>query len=290
LVSGRVDQKRLDAQALLGAVRGCCSEGVAPKMPAFTFQHTEAWEQVVEWADGQPPLSLEATTVPVELVASEVRLMGEKGQGIRAAGYARLAAGLLARRRPVPDVKDRITKLARSIQGSFAASKIAGERASETAGGSARESGDSLDDERFGSWLEAQGLTRETYPELLERQSELNWLKERYQADVGRYIIDELRCRGEYVQVAQRASEKESLLTEHGMAEPCLRDVELTQSELFDWYFEHRLGRRVLHDLEALVIDGGFANVAMAEREALREMLYLKLGGGQELEGREPWD
>lgn len=270
--SGGVDQKRLDAKALLVAVRECCLAGVAPESPAFTFQHTEAWDQVAEWADSQPPLSLEATAVSADLVASEVRLLGVKGDEILAAGYARLAAELLARRRPVPDVKDRIAKLGSAFQKQVAAGHVPSE------------GGDAPDDEWFGRWLEEQGLTRESYPGLLERQVELNWLKERYRSEVGRYVVDELRYRGEYAQVARRAFNKEQLLTRCGMADPTLRDVELTQSELFEWYFEGRLGRLIPADVGGWLLDCGFASAAVAEREALRELVYVRLRGGKDSE------
>lgn len=268
VASNRVDQKRLDAQSLLRAVRDCCSAGVAPNAPAFTFQHTEAWDQVVDWAESQPPISLEATTVPSELLAAEVRLLGEKGHGILAGGYARLAAGVLAQRRPVPDMKDRLAKVERALKEHPGVGKNDG-------------------DESFASWLEAQGLTHETYPDFLERQAQLEWLKEWYHADLGRYLVDELRQTGDYAQVARRACDKDGMLAHHGFDSPTLQDAQLTQSELFDWYFEQRLGHRVPRDIAGLLADYGLASVAALEREALREFLYTKLVQGKTLEDRE---
>jgi hypothetical protein len=225
----------------------------------------------VDWAESQPPISIEATTVPAELLAAEVRLLGAKGRGILAGGCARMAAGVLARRRPVPDIKDRLAKLDR------ASKEHAGADKNDGAGS----------DERFESWLEAQGLTRETYPDFLERQAELDWLKEWYQAELGRYLVDELRRTGDYAEVARRASDKDRVLSQHGLDSPSLQDAQLTQSGLFDWYCEHRLGRRVPPDIGEVLVDCGLANVAALEREALREFLYAKLVRGKDFEDRE---
>ena len=44
----RVDQKRLDAAAMLEAMRACEQEGQSAGQASFDFVHTEAWDQVVE--------------------------------------------------------------------------------------------------------------------------------------------------------------------------------------------------------------------------------------------------
>lgn len=52
----RVDQKRLDAIELLAALEKCSAHGAHSLKAAFSFAHTEAWDQVVDWAEAQPPL------------------------------------------------------------------------------------------------------------------------------------------------------------------------------------------------------------------------------------------
>lgn len=260
LPANRVDQKRLDARLLLRAIRDCCAAGEAPKPPVFSFQHTEAWDQVVDWAEGQPPIHLETTTSPVELLAAEVRLLGEKGRAILAGGYARLAGGVLARRRGVADAGQRIDKLDQAL------------REQSTADGNGGQ-----DEGQFGRWLEAHGLTRETYASFLERQVELDWLKERHHVDLERYVVDELRQSGDYAEVARRAANKERVLTQSGLQAPTLRDAELTQSQLFNWYCERRLGRRPPKDIKQLLADYGIASATALEQEALREFLYARL-------------
>lgn len=56
VLTKRVDQKRLDALALLAAVRECVTKG-EPREPAtFPFSHTDAWENAMQWAKTQPRL------------------------------------------------------------------------------------------------------------------------------------------------------------------------------------------------------------------------------------------
>ena len=59
----RVDQKRLDAFALLHAVKACVADGKPPEPASFYFSHTDAWQHVVDWAEGQPALGAAKSTV-----------------------------------------------------------------------------------------------------------------------------------------------------------------------------------------------------------------------------------
>lgn len=51
---GRVDQKRLDALALLEALRARVAEGIAPKQVRYRFEHTDAWEELLTAVAKQP--------------------------------------------------------------------------------------------------------------------------------------------------------------------------------------------------------------------------------------------
>src|SRR6266852_5623523 len=51
LPNGRIDQKRTDAVTLLRYLREWRASGPAPKRVEFTFQHTDAWEQLRRQTD-----------------------------------------------------------------------------------------------------------------------------------------------------------------------------------------------------------------------------------------------
>lgn len=74
----RVDQKRLDALALLRAVNACVARGTPPAPATFHFSHTEAWQGVVDWAERQPPLG-----VSEPLVSSQLAPAVEAGEVLR---------------------------------------------------------------------------------------------------------------------------------------------------------------------------------------------------------------
>lgn len=60
LPGGKIDQKRLDALALLGALRDLLESDVEPKRVAYDFQWTKYWDAVVR---GEVTRSTTAGTV-----------------------------------------------------------------------------------------------------------------------------------------------------------------------------------------------------------------------------------
>lgn len=257
----RVDQKRADAIALLHAVRDCCAKGELPAAPTFSFQHTEVWDQVVDWAETQPPISLASDDVPAELVAAEVRLAGIDGRAILANGFNRALAGIVARRSKAATNPDKIARL----------DQVMRQRADTRA--------DNGSGHAFEQWLAEHALTRETYAEFLERQAQVDWMKARYRDDLDRYVNDELRQTGDYPRLARRAADKLKLLRQHGLEELTLQDAGLLAADLLTWYFEQRLGRGVPADLDGFLVENGLPTMAVFEREMLREFLYTKLLG-----------
>jgi hypothetical protein len=258
VATNRVDQKREDALLMLRAIRDCCAIGEPPEPPTFCFQHTEAWDQVVEWAEFQPPISGPPGGVNAESVAAEVRLAGEAGRAALANGFNRAVAEVLARRHRVAIDKREVAKLDRSIRQTVA------------------RLGDS-DADAFAHWLTSHGLTQHSYWDLLERQAHVNWMRARYREEHHRFVIDEIRYAGQYARFAHRAEHKAQLLAEHGLETPSLEDVGLTQSGLLSWYFEKQPGGRAPANIDEFLVEAGLADVAALEREALRELLYTRL-------------
>jgi hypothetical protein len=259
VATSRVDQKRDDAFSLLRVLRDCCAKGEPPKPATFSFQHTEAWEQVVDWAETQPPVSGAQTGIPAELVAAEVRLTGREGRAILANGFNRAVASVTARRHKTTGDREKVASLDKALR----------QRVATQADGSTEDG--------FEPWLARHHLTPETYAELLERQAQVDWMRTRYRNEHDRCVVDELRCTGEYARLAQRAEHKTRVLEQHGLGTPSLHDAGLTQSDLLTWYFEQRLGGHYPHDVQAFLVEVGLADMAALEREALREILFTRL-------------
>jgi hypothetical protein len=264
LLANRVDQKRADAVALLRAVRECCVLGTAPKPSTFPFQHTEAWDQVVDWAETQPPIGQDSQ-VSVALLAAEIRLLGPRGRAVLAGGLNRAVAGVLARRRGVGNIEARIAKLDQVVR--------------QRATADAANNNDAGHEQRFRSWLEEHALTSESYQGLLEREAQLDWLKERYRQDLERSLVDELRHAGDFVRLTRRAAAKDRVLRHNGLETPTLQDAGLTSSELFEWYFAQRTNHPEPTDFEGFLSEIGLPSVAALQHEALREFVYIKLSG-----------
>ncbi len=249
----RVDQKRVDAIAMLEAMGRCVAAGASPPPVKFSFSHTEAWDQVVDWAETQPPMGDEREHLSADLLAAEARL---SGAGVRAcvAGATRTVAGVLARRSGTRD------QAARTAAADLRLRRRHG-----------------LDDESFGEWLRAHGLTHETYRSFVARQADFEWLTDRYRHDVDRHVVDDLRMTGDYVRVSERALDKQSLLAMHGLGEPSQSDAGIGEAELLAWYFEKAMGVPIPVDPESFLPEIGVPSLAALRREALREYLYVRL-------------
>jgi hypothetical protein len=259
VASRRVDQKQADARLMLRSMRKCCAAGRRAKAPNFAFQHTDTWEQVVGWAETQP--HNRSSDTAAEHLAAEVRLLGEPGRPIVASAYARLAAALLGDRQRTPEIEERIARLDQELRARGSAVV-----ASEGQGGPEPD-----------AWLAVHGLTSVSYTEFLDRQAQFEWLREHHRPYLDRYLLDELRRNGVYAQLERRASHKQRVLGLHGLHDPALADAGLSQSELFAWYFEQRLGRQPPAHLDDALADLGLASANDLEREALRELLYTRL-------------
>jgi hypothetical protein len=255
----KVDQKRIDGLQLLAVVRECVAAGAAPKSVAYSFQHTETWDQLVGWAETQPPIHAQGPTPPATLVAAEVRLSGAEGRTPLAMAHARAASAALASRSQPPEREARIAMTDRRWR-------------AERHGGGGNGCPPSFD-----GWLDEQGLTPRSYRALLERQVDLDWARQLGRHEVDRHVVDAVRLDGSYAALAKRAREKEALLASRGLSDPSLVDAGLDAQGLATWYFEQRLGTRIPQDLESHLAEVGFPDMAAFHREALRELLFARL-------------
>jgi hypothetical protein len=238
LETGRVDRKREDALALLAAVDSCCQAGARPEPAGFRFSNTEAWSNLVAWVESQP----DRASADAALVAAEARLSGSDARGLFAAALSRAAAVAIARR------------LGRKERGQEGAAV----------------------DQPTGDWLQAQGLSAEGHREYLKRGADLEWLRRHLRNDLSMYVVDELRARGEYAALAQRALKKRELLASRGFSEPKPTDVGMEEHDVMAWYFR-RLGRPVPSDMAAFFAESGISDMASLRQEALRELLFDNL-------------
>jgi hypothetical protein len=247
LPAGRVDQKRLDALAMLAAMEEGATNNEPPP-PSFHFEWTYLWDEFVVRAENL------ATDLPLsaKLVLDELRLEGPEA-------YARVEARALLR-------------------------KVAFEGASRAAGLPRDEARAALSKirERLGlysradldRWMSVHDLDPLSMERLVESEARLEALRRRFSRSIESALLDEVRLSGAYARLAERASKKEAVVAKHqaGAAE---LPTPLMSTSLRLWYFEKRLGLPMPDDVNDFATRIGFKDVSAFDPAVYREWLYL---------------
>jgi hypothetical protein len=263
LARGKVNQKRLDALAMLRVMRERLAAGLAPKRADFVFEYTDAWDQVRR---GTGRLRVAAThrddrdAVHSEALVEELRVSG----ALRRAKLGALVRALSleeARRQGLAvsaDLLQATGNAFRSERGQF----------------------DPGDTER---WMAEQGLDLDAFTRLLGDEAQVRRIEVLLDQDVMRQLPDHLRVTGEYAALVARAKDKRDLLASRGIADPSLEDAGVAANDLFRWYFTERLGvpmpeaLEAQEALEAWARSAGFSDADELRRVVLREYCYLRL-------------
>ncbi|WP_326522513.1 TfuA-like protein [Archangium lipolyticum] len=248
LPRGRVDQKREDALAMLRVIRERLAEEPGPKQVRFTFEHTDAWEEMRHRAARLPLGGRGDGPGMEEALLEELRLSGN---------YARAARGALGRALALEEARRQ------------------GRRSDEASLGRAeldlrREHG-VLTPEGLTRWLEENGV--EDFQRLLRDEADVRWVHDVLGLELERCLPDHLRVSGEYAALVARARDKLRVLGAH---EPEGAEPGMTEEALWRWYFVTHLGRPVPDDLEHYARTAGFGEVRSLRRAVRRELLYAR--------------
>ncbi|WP_164017880.1 TfuA-like protein [Pyxidicoccus trucidator] len=256
LPGGRVDQKRLDALAMLRHMRESLAENSEPKQVSYSLAQTDAWLEACRCAGRLAPGyrgGASAEALPREALLEELRVGGL---------LPRIRAGVLARALAL--------ELARRRAGAVELETV--QRACE---GFRREQG-LMELSRFQQWLVEQRLEqplRFFRDEACVRQTALL-----HASDVEQCLPDHLRALGVYGLLVDRAERKARVLSRSGLEHPAPEEAGVDEEALWQWYFTERLDSRpVPADLERYARDAGFASVDELRRAALREHCFLRL-------------
>jgi len=246
LPKGRVDQKRLDALALLRVMRDRFAEGSEPKRVNYHFERTDAWEHI----RGNAERGAFAPGAGVlDPVMEELLLSG---------GHAAARRGALGR---------------------ALALEAARQQSVQPEGAAVRDVVESLCRERgfagaaeLGRSLEELGVTE---PErFLKDEAQVRWAEILYGPDVDRCLVDHLRSTGDYASLRARALDKESAL-----AAARVDVMVASRQELLRWYFAERLGADCPADLGRYARGAGFSGEEAFLRALARERAYVHTRG-----------
>ncbi|WNG24790.1 hypothetical protein F0U62_12825 [Cystobacter fuscus] len=254
LPRGRVNQKRLDALAMLRVMRERLSGNLEPKRVRYSFEYTDAWDQVRR-RTGQLRTSAGTNeAVPTEALVEELRVGGTHERA-RQGALLRVLALEEARRQGLAVSSE-------TLQGTVEAFRRE------------RELFDPADTER---WMATQGLGLEDFTRLMRDEAQVRRMALLFEPEVTRSLPDHLRTTGEYARLISRAWEKQRLLAANGLEAPSLADAGLTAEALWQWYFGERLGRPMPDEVDAFARNSGFADAEELRRSVLREWCFLRL-------------
>ncbi len=260
LPSGKVDQKRTDALAMLRLMRERAQCDPEPKQVRFTFEHTDAWELVRRQIDREPLAKSGGTeTAPPDAVVDELRLDGETYRQHRSHALIRSLALEAAWHEGMMEVDAVLLR--------------------ETVETFCREQG-LADTAALEVWLQRQGLTHEAFEQLMRDEARVRRILAIHRADLHRAMVDQLQASGVHGDLRTRAESKHAALARHGLDSPSIAHTELSEDELWRWYFTEHLGRSVPDDLGAYARDLDLAGPNALRVAVLREYCFGHLRDG----------
>lgn len=219
LPHGRLDRKRDDALLMLRAMTQRLQAHPQPLSPSFTFQHTDAWEQVRRLIDSRAG-SRDLGAGEQDAVLEELRLC------------------------PAEYELERERSLTRSLASSLATTDggaVSDTLLMETGVRLARRAGLKTPVELV-EFLERQGVPSDDLETFLTDQARLERVLAIHAGEVVRHLPDQLRVDGKYERLRSRAERKRALLNRQGFANPSLADTGLSETQLWHWFEEGSRG------------------------------------------------
>lgn len=255
LPAGRIDQKRLDAQAMLAAMQALLASDAAAKQVDYVLEWTEMWDDATLAAAGSAAEpGMEAAWLPAAQILDELRLDPAAYGLVRDRALLRVLAHRERLRRHQPPEKS--------------AQRAALDRLRARHGLFRRADLD--------QWLKARDLDAARFEQLIADEAQLESLAARTASGLEDRLLDHLRLQGDYPRLAERARAKQTMLAAQGLEHPRPEDIGVTPAAILAWYFEDRLGEPLPDDVEAAARELGFADRDHFYRALLREWLYCR--------------
>jgi hypothetical protein len=245
LPRGRVDQKRVDALAMLAAMQA--SQSTTPPGPGFHFEWTYLWDEfVARAAEAAGP----GGSVATQRILDELRLEGPEG-------YRRVEARALLR--AIARSGGRAEPVAREAESDWLA-RFRNERGLYSRADLDR-------------WMSANDLEPAALEALIRDETQIEALRDRFGRALESFLVDALRLAGDYPRLAERAQRKHEALATAGQTEA--RPTGFAGAALRLWWFETRLRRSAPDDVAAFAARLGFADGRAFDLALYRERLFL---------------
>jgi hypothetical protein len=244
LATGSVDQKQLDAEALITEVLACADKSALPEIPHFRFEWTDLWERVVhDWTESEPPPS-DRRSASAAAVLDELRLDPDRYAACRSkALYRAVLLQEADRRRLATDQAGKRQSLARL-----------------------RERLGLMRKSQLDAWVKSQGLTPDEFEELISEETRIECVQKLPAGSIDHHILSILRLTGEYETYVLRAKTKQQILDEAGFLIEGVTQ-EISTPVLINWFFAGR-GQAVPNDLDIFI-----QTLGLSSREAFYRLL-----------------
>lgn len=253
LPEGKINRKREDALAMLGAIEALLVGNPEPQVVDYQFEETEWWLRAQRSA-GEVRLELSSRTetegdsVSLDELLDELRLETDTGHRVLRAAMLRHLMLVDANRRGIslePELLGGVSDALRR------------ERRLLTL--------DSLE-----AWLRSNGLDEQTYGQLVLEEAAVQVMSGALAEVAQSQVINELRLSGDYARLRDRAREKKRMLHTLGLANPGLVEAGVGESELLRWH----LGEGIELNWEAAMRRTNFSDLDAFRRALLREYCY----------------
>ena len=250
---GKVDQKRIDALAMLEAMRKRHSAACEPKRTSYTFQWTELWDKAMSLSGalGNEP-GPAGGLVLHERLLDELRLDADLFERTSKQALLRLLALRESDRLRLETSREKIaliSKRFRSQRGLFTRRDL-------------------------DRWLEENDIDPASFENALEEDARIEDLEIMARPALDRHQLTELRRGGVYRRLADRAAGKQAALAGMGLESAEPGTLGPSPAVLLAWYFETRLRRPIPEDVESAARRMGFQGASEFYRALLREFLY----------------
>lgn len=252
LPRSRIDLKRSDALTMLRIIRERLAAGLPQKRVRYHFENTEFWQRLQRESATTAPADDQPARLVSDPLLDEVRLLPEQYHQARHAAL--------------------VNDLARALAARIGYSP--GALALRTAADTFRRERGLYEPAAVAEWLALHDVGEEELRRLMEGQALHAWAVRQMSPRLADRLRDELRLNGAYVELRDRAGNKQRALSEAGLAERSLAELGISAANLMQWYFTERLGLPVPDDLETYAQEIGFAHVHALMRAVLREYCY----------------
>ena len=229
LPAGRVAQQADDARAMLAEMRGFLADP-APLRVTWRTANTAMLAAARHLADTDMR-SHDATPALSARVLDELRLRGpDSFEAARARGLLRVFAASFAEKAGLTVEAEQLRTAVAALRESLAVEH----------------------DAEFARFLTANGLSVSDFERLAADEVLIRWACGQAEREAATALVDELRARGEYASLAERAKAKSA-------AAAPVKDED-AGDEAIEWYFTRRRGTPVPADLAGYARACGFAD------------------------------